>query len=398
MGMKKNQKKKRDGKQLLTSAVALAAIAMILLALLATGCSKADRSDQKAADDAAVEERQEEKKEDSAAAGDDAQNAAEKETDAAEQNASDGGNDMAATPYGTHGKLAVNGVDLVDQSGNPVQLKGVSTHGLQWFPQYVNEEMFRCLRDTWGVNLVRLAMYTGEGGYCSGGDRAGLESVIDTGVRAASDLGMYVIIDWHILSDGNPMQYESDAVDFFSRMSAKYAGDGNVLYEICNEPNGGVDWGTIRTYADAVIPAIRAHAADAVVLVGTPTWSQDVDVVASAPLAYRNIMYTMHFYAGTHKDNIRNKLTTARAAGTPVFISEFSICDASGNGGIDYDSAQAWKTLINETGVSYCGWSLSNKNETSALLLPSCQSTGTITESDLSETGRWLMSMISGQS
>lgn len=300
------------------------------------------------------------------------------------------------TPYGNHGKLSVSGVDLVDQNGNKFQLKGVSTHGLQWYPQYVNQSAFQYLRDSWGANVVRLAMYTGEGGYCAGGDKSKLEATIDTGVQAATTLGMYVIIDWHILSDSNPTQHQAESIDFFTRMSQKYAANGNVLYEICNEPNGGTSWSTIHDYAEAVVPAIRANAPDAIILIGTPTWSQDVDQVASNPVRGSNIMYTLHFYAGTHKDNIRNKLTTARAAGTPVFISEFSICDASGNGGIDYTSADAWKKLINETNVSYCGWSFANKNETSALIKPSCSSTDCFTDNDLSETGVWLKGLISG--
>ncbi len=305
--------------------------------------------------------------------------------------------DNLGTPYGNHGKLSVSGVDLVDQNGSRFQLKGVSTHGLQWYPQYVNQSAFQYLRDSWGANVVRLAMYTGEGGYCAGGDKSKLEATIDTGVRAATALGMYVIIDWHILSDSNPTQHQTESIDFFSRMSQKYAANGNVLYEICNEPNGGTSWSTIHGYAEAVVPAIRANAPDAIILVGTPTWSQDVDQVASHPVSGSNIMYTLHFYAGTHKDNIRNKLTTARAAGTPVFISEFSICDASGNGGIDYTSADAWKKLINETNVSYCGWSFANKNETSALIKPSCSSTDCFTDNDLSETGVWLKGLISDQ-
>ena len=294
------------------------------------------------------------------------------------------------TPYDNHGALAVSGVDLVDSNGNKYQLRGASTHGLQWFPEYVNEGAFRCLRDDWGANVVRLAMYTDEGGYCAGGDKAKLESVIDRGVNAATSLGMYVIIDWHILHDSNPMQHQSEAIDFFSRISAKYAGYSNVLYEICNEPNGGTNWDTIKQYADSVIPVIRANDSDAIILVGTPTWSQDVEQVAANPLGYNNVMYTLHFYAGTHKDNIRSKLTQARAAGTPVFVSEFSICDASGNGGIDYGSADAWKSLINDTNVSFVGWSLCNKNETSALIKSSCSSVDSFSENDLSDTGVYL--------
>lgn len=303
----------------------------------------------------------------------------------------------SGTPVGNHGQLSVKGVDLVDKNGSKYQLKGVSTHGLQWFPQYVNKDTFKTLRD-WGANVVRLAMYTGENGYCSGGSKADLEAKIDEGVKAASDLGMYVIIDWHILSDGNPNTYKDEAVKFFNKMSKKYSKNVNVIYEICNEPNGGVDWNTIKTYADTIISTIRKNSPNAIILVGTPTWSQDVDAVAANPVANKkNVMYTLHFYAGTHKDNIRNKLTTARNAGTPVFISEFSICDASGNGGIDYTSANAWKKLINDNNVSYVGWSLCNKAETSALIASSCSKLSGWNDSELSETGKWLRNFIAGK-
>lgn len=304
----------------------------------------------------------------------------------------------SGTPVGNHGQLSVKGVDLVDKNGSKYQLKGVSTHGLQWFPQYVNKDAFKTLRDNWGANVVRLAMYTGENGYCSGGSKADLEAKIDEGVKAASELGMYVIIDWHILSDGNPNKYKDEAVKFFNKMSKKYSKNVNVIYEICNEPNGGVDWNTIKTYADTIISTIRKNSPNAIILVGTPTWSQDVDAVAANPVANKkNVMYTLHFYAGTHKDNIRNKLTAARNAGTPVFISEFSICDASGNGGIDSTSANAWKKLINDNNVSYVGWSLCNKAETSALIASSCSKLSGWTDSELSETGKWLRNFIAGK-
>ncbi len=299
------------------------------------------------------------------------------------------------TAFGQHGRLSVNGVDLVDQSGKAFQLKGVSTHGLQWFPQYVSEEGFMTLR-SYGANTVRLAMYTAEGGYVSGGDKQQLEAVIDKGVQAASKLGMYVIIDWHILSDGDPNQHTAEAVDFFSRMSEKYGSLGNVLYEICNEPNGNVQWSDIKRYADQVIPAIRKYDQNGIILVGTPTWSQDAEQAAIAPVSQpENVMYTLHFYAGTHKDNIREKLVKARQLGAPVFISEFSICDASGNGGIDYASAEAWKQLIKETGVSYCAWSLCNKSETSALINADCSKTSGWTDAELSPSGRWIKGMLS---
>ena len=302
----------------------------------------------------------------------------------------------SGTPLSNHGKLSLNGIQLVDKNGNSYQLKGVSTHGINWFPQYVNKEAFKTLRDDWDANTIRLSMYTAEyNGYCSGGSQADLKQLVHNGVGYATDLGMYVIIDWHILSDNDPNMYKNQALAFFEEMAAKYCNYDNVIYEICNEPNGGVDWNTVKAYADDVISVIRKYDNDAIILVGTPTWSQDVDLVAANPVSNGyNVMYTLHFYAATHKENIQNKLITALNSGTPVFISEFSICDASGNGGIDYASADKWRSIIKQYNLSYAGWSLSNKAETSALINSSCSKVSGWSVDELSETGKWLKSMM----
>lgn len=285
--------------------------------------------------------------------------------------------------------LHVEGTCLVNDGGQTVQLRGVSTHGLAWFPDYVNEDAFRTLRDDWGCNVVRLAMYTAEyGGYLNGGDQAALEALIQKGVEAADKLGMYVIIDWHILSDGDPSAHTQEAAAFFSKMAEQYAGYDNVLYEICNEPQNS-PWATvIKPYAQTVLAAIRQYDADAVVIVGTNTWSQDVEEVIGDRLEDDNVVYAFHFYAATHKEPYRRKVEKALDAGVPVFVSECGLCDASGGGGIDQDSARAWFDLLNEREVSFVAWSLCNKNETAALIRPDCAKLSDWTESDLSESGK----------
>lgn len=300
-------------------------------------------------------------------------------------------NKGSKNPVAEHGALAVKYTDLVDSKGEKFQLKGVSTHGLQWFPQYVTKDTFATLLNDYNVNTIRLAMYTGENGYCTGGNKAELKKLVENGVDYATELGMYAIIDWHILSDNNPNIYKSEAITFFDEMSKKYSGNNNVIYEICNEPNGGTSWSDVKSYATEVIAAIRKNDKNAVILVGTPNWSQFVDEAAKDRIANDdNVMYVLHFYAATHKDDLRNKLIASRAKGLPIFISEFSICDASGNGGIDYNSASAWLDLINDYNLSYVGWNLSNKNETSSLISSSCNKVSGFKESDLSETGKWL--------
>ena len=295
------------------------------------------------------------------------------------------------TPVQQYGRLKVKGSSLVSSTGKTVALKGVSTHGINWFPQYVNKAAFKNLRDNWGVQCIRLAMYTEEyNGYCSGGDKNALKKLIQQGVQYATELGMYVIIDWHILSDGNPQKNQVEAVRFFNSMSALYKNRTNVIYEICNEPNGGTSWKNIKDYATQVIKTIRANDRNAIILVGTPTWSQDVDVAAASPITgYSNIMYTFHFYAATHGKSYRQKVQNAIKKGLPVFVSEFGISEASGSGRADTAEGDRWISFLKKNNISYVCWNLSNKSETSALLKPSCTKTSGFAAADLTAQGRW---------
>lgn len=312
-------------------------------------------------------------------------------------NNSDTGSNAGIVTTVPTGRLQVSGTKLTDESGNIIQLRGVSTHGISWYPDYVNYDAFATLRDDWGANVVRIAMYPEENnGYLSGGDKNSLKQIIDNGVNYATQLGMYVIIDWHVL-DYAPSKHTQEACDFFAEMASKYSGHDNVIYEICNEPVGA-DWNSdIKPYAETVIGTIRQFDYHSLILVGTNTWSQDVDSVVGNTLDDGNVMYVAHFYAGTHKENIRNKISTALNAGVPVFISECSICDASGNGGIDYASANEWLDFMNSNQLSFIAWSLSNKAETSALISSGCSAKSGWSDGDLSETGRWFKSAISGR-
>ena len=300
------------------------------------------------------------------------------------------------TPYEAHGKLQVKGTKLVDQFGTPYQLKGTSTHGMAWFPQYVSYDTFKYMRDSFGVNVVRLAMYTAEyNGYCEGGDKNYLKNLVKQGVQAATDLGLYVIIDWHILADQTPHKYKGDAIDFFREMSSTYKNYDNVIYEICNEPNGNTSWADIKAYANEVIPVIRANDKDAIIIVGTPTWSQDVDLASKDKITgYDNIMYALHFYAATHKDWLRDKAQKAMKNGCALFVSEFSICDASGNGGLDKTEANKWMEFLNKNKISYVGWNISNKAESSALIQSWCGKTSGFDDSELTEWAKWFRSII----
>ena len=268
---------------------------------------------------------------------------------------------------GYYGALHVENGKLCDAANNPVALKGISTAGLQWFPQYVNEETFAFLKEATGMNVIRLAMYTAEGGYChkDANGKLEMEALIDKGVKAATELDLYVVIDWHILSDNNPNNYKEESKAFFDKMSKQYAGYDNVIYEICNEPNGNTSWEDIKQYANEVIPVIRNNDTDAIVLVGTPTWSQDIDKAMRSPLEYENIMYTYHFYAADHVSTMQ--VMDAYSNGFPVFISEFGFMESSGDGDINESSGDNWRKVLDERNISYVAWNISNSKGSASI-------------------------------
>ena len=296
------------------------------------------------------------------------------------------------TPYGKHGALHVDGLQVKDKYDQPFTLRGASTHGMHWGDgeTFLNKTAFQNLRDEWGVNMVRLVSYVTQGGYTDGA-KDKLDKHIREGVSDLTDLGMYAIIDWHVHAE-NPNDKKSEAIQFFDTYSKMYKDQSNIIYEICNEPTG-TPWNQLRPYAVDVVNTIRANDKDAIIVVGTNTWSQDVDKVATngGKLNDPNVMYTIHFYSGSHGESLREKVRTALKAGTPVFCTEFGVCDASGNGGFDLEEADRWIDFFEENGISYCCWSFSKKNESASMLSPECNKVNGFTNADLGATGAWLI-------
>lgn len=305
-----------------------------------------------------------------------------------------------ATPVSTHGQLSVKGSQLVDKNGMSYQLKGMSTHGLTWFPDFVNESAFKTLRDDWNTNVVRLAMYVDEwgNGQCYMQNKSGSLALMEKGIDICISLDMYVIVDWHVLNPGDPSKYTSEAIEFFEYISKKYGDCPNIIYEIVNEPNGSVTWDNdIKPYAEKVIPVIRKNAPNSVIIVGTPTWSQDIDKALSNPLSYKNVMYALHFYAATHTDWLRQRTESCVNSGLPIFVSEFGCCDASGNGANDFSQTTAWLELLDKYGISYINWNLANKDESSSAFKTSASANGNWSTSDLSQSGLWIRKWFRGE-
>ena len=289
-----------------------------------------------------------------------------------------------------YGQLQVKDGQLCDQHDNAVQLRGMSSHDLARFP--LSEDTVDHLARDWHVSVIRAAMYTDSYGSSyikQPRVKESVKRIIDAAIRN----GIYVIVDWHILQDGNPNQYLDQAKSFFREIAAAYRSHPNIIYEICNEPNGtNVSWKEIKTYAESLIPAIRALDPKNIIIVGTDTWSQGVQAAAEDPLTFSNVVYALHFYAGTHRDALRKSSDTAVSKGLPIFVTEWGLSDATGRGPLYLEESQRWLDWMNAHKISWANWSFSNENESSAALVPSAKLSGPWTEADLTASGRWVKS------
>lgn len=290
-----------------------------------------------------------------------------------------------------YGNLQVIGTDICDQNGNPVQLRGMSSHGLQWYGKYANKNVISWLKDDWNAQLWRAAMYTA-GGYI--GNPALKARVIDS-IDAAVESGIYVIVDWHVLPDRDPLLYVKQAEEFFAEIAQNYGDKANIIYEICNEPNGkDVTWkDNIKPYAERIIKVIRQYDPDNIIIVGTPNWSGDVISPSKDPiLNQKNIMYTVHFYAGSQKGERRREIKKALKSGLPIFVTEWGCTKDSGDGGVFEQETLEWMEFLKKNNISWANWSVNNKGEDSGILAFNADrdAKGQWTEKDLSKAGKFI--------
>ncbi|MFH8798658.1 cellulase family glycosylhydrolase [Streptomyces sp. NPDC017936] len=303
------------------------------------------------------------------------------------------------TPVSVNGQLHVCGVNLCNQYNRPIQLRGMSTHGIQWFSKCYNSASLDALAEDWKSDLLRVAMYVQEQGYET--DPAGFTDRVNSLVDMAEARGMYAVIDFHTLTPGDPNYNLARAKTFFASVAARNAAKKNVIYEIANEPNG-VSWSAVKNYAEQVIPVIRAADPDAVVIVGTRGWSSlgvsdgsNESEIVNNPVNATNIMYAFHFYAASHKDTYRTAVSRA-ASQLPLFVSEFGTVSATGGGAVDRTSSIAWLDLLDRLKISYANWTYSDADEGSAAFKPGTCNGGDYRSSGvLTESGALVKSRIS---
>lgn len=283
-----------------------------------------------------------------------------------------------------HGRLRVQGNRIVGRDGKPAVLRGMSFFWSQWIGKYYNPGVVNWLRDDWRCSMVRAALAVEPDGYLQDPEREKRKviAVADAAVAA----GLYVIIDWH---DHNAHKHAEPAQAFFGEMARRYARVPNVIYEPFNEPLNDHSWARdIKPYHEVVLKSIRRHDPENLVVCGTRTWSQRVDEAAQDPLKFDNVAYTLHYYAATHKQSLRDTAQKALDAGAALMVTEFGTTEASGNGFIDVEEARRWWEFLEARHISWCNWSVADKVEASAALKPGAAERGGWPESALTASGR----------
>ncbi|GIH23314.1 hypothetical protein Aph01nite_16240 [Acrocarpospora phusangensis] len=305
------------------------------------------------------------------------------------------------TPAAVNGQLRVCGTRLCNESGKQIQLRGMSSHGIQWFNQCLNNASLDALAGDWKADILRISMYIQEGGYETN-PRMFTDRVHNL-IEMATARGMYALVDWHMLTPGDPNYNLSRARTFFTEIAQRHNAKKNVLYEIANEPNGdAVTWSVIRNYANQLIPVIRQNDPDAPILVGTPNWSSlgvsgpgdQTDTIRANPVSGTNIMYTFHFYAASHGTAYLNALSRA-ADLLPMFVSEFGTQLASGDGANNFSRSQQYIDLMAQKKISWVNWNYSDDFRTGAVFTTgTCPNGPFAGTSRLKEAGVWVRDRI----
>jgi endoglucanase len=288
-----------------------------------------------------------------------------------------------------YGQLSVAGNKILDKNGNQVQLRGMSLFWSQWIGKYYNEETVKWLKTDWQCNVIRAAMAVENGGYLTNkeAEKAKVYTVIDAAIKE----GIYVIVDWH---DHKGEDHLESAKEFFGEVAKKYGKYPNLIYETYNEPLN-VSWKSVlKPYHEAVIAEIRKYDNKNLIICGTRNWSQNVDDVIGNKIADKNTAYTLHYYAATHKQGLRDVAKNALDNEIPLFVTEYGTTEASADGSINTDEATKWWAFLDQYKISHCNWSIADKMELAAALRPEASTQGGWSISDLTISGRMVRTEI----
>lgn len=299
----------------------------------------------------------------------------------------------------TYGHLRVSGGRLRDQSGNAVQLKGMSTYWLNWpsGKKFADADVVATLAKQWGVSVLRIAMGVNPGdgtGYLPLSGRDEMRDMVYLLADACVENGIYFIVDWHSY---NTLYLADLEAEFFTDISETYGEYPNLMYELYNEPGQFESWsGSLKPYQEhLVLNVIRPRDPDNVIIIGSRAWDQHPEECADDPIVADNLVYSIHFYAAGHCGvqavEMRARYDYAMSKGLALFATEW------GPGHWDWTKesfsekeANLWSDWMDANGIGWTNWSICDLNETSSALIPGTSPTDVWKSRCLTRSGLYI--------
>lgn len=207
--------------------------------------------------------------------------------------------------------IKVNGNSFINEKGKVIVFKGVSISDPdklvkdgRW-----NKRHFEEIKK-WGANVIRVPVHP------VAFHQRGVEEYIkllDNAVEWCTELGIYIIIDWHsignlrmeILSQDMHNTTKKETFNFWRTIASHYKDVPTVaFYELFNEPTtlngqyGTCTWEEWKTLMEQIIDIIYAHNKTAIPLVAGFNWAYDLTSVRHSPIAREGVAYVTHPYPG----------------------------------------------------------------------------------------------------
>ena len=280
-------------------------------------------------------------------------------------------------------------------------LSSYSEHyqGTDTFKYYLNSESIKSLK-SWGVNVIRFGLEIEQVQ-----NTETLQDFLDT-VDLLIENDIYVLIVlWNNESINENI---SIAEEYFEIIAEKYADSPNILYEIANEPDSTTEWIEIRDYSNTIIPIIRNHSNDSIIIIPNPRWDNRPDLVNLSELCETsNIMTSYHMYVGNGltKENM-DYLQEAINNKIPVFVTEWGTTLNTGNDGFYEDYSNAFVKIMDNLKLSWCNFHISDFNfregegrgeaEYSGIVKHS-QWNNSLSDDILTASGKYIKSILQGK-
>ena len=269
--------------------------------------------------------------------------------------------------------IRVDGNRFVNEAGETMVFRGLSIADPDKVEKngHWSKAHFAVIK-SWGANLVRVPVHPTA--LRQRGLAAYLQ-LLDEAIDWCSELGMYVIIDWHSIGNLQMELFQHDIYNttqretlyFWKTIAARYRGVPTVaFYEIYNEPTdfngtlGSCSWAEWKAIVEDIIDIIYAHDRQVIPLVAGFNWAYDLREVNYQPIAREGVAYVTHPYPGkclppreVHWEEHFGFL----ADRFPIVATEMGFYDEGEEHLIDDGTyPEAIINFLGEKGISWCAW------------------------------------------